>query len=125
MHYHCNDCGKDFDYLKIVTETHGFESGPYERFKLCPFCNSTHYEEVKGNYCKCCGRSLGNSEREYCNASCRRTGEKLYKKQREKKEKEKTDKMFCSVREVDDYNRRTGKNLSYGQYFAMKGAQKI
>ena len=41
--FKCRDCGEYFDESEVIVETHGFTDGLYERFKVCPFCNSSDY----------------------------------------------------------------------------------
>lgn len=123
--YHCNDCKRNFDYVKIVYEDRGLVGGQSEKVFLCPFCDSTSFTEEKGNYCKCCGRNLGNSKKDYCNDSCRRGAIREAKRALEREEKKKTNKLYIALNEVKNYNDRTGSNLSYGQYFAVKGIKRI
>jgi hypothetical protein len=49
-------------------------------------------------------------------------GEKLYARQKEQEEKRKRSPLYKAVTEVDDYNKLHGCTLSYGQYYALKGA---
>lgn len=45
--YRCGSCGHEFseDEFDFVTETHGLDTPPYERFAVCPRCGSGDYEE--------------------------------------------------------------------------------
>ena len=38
MAYRCPECGYVFDEPYIYEESHGFTSGPYEKFSVCPNC---------------------------------------------------------------------------------------
>jgi hypothetical protein len=49
-------------------------------------------------------------------------GERLFARQREQEEKRKKSPLYKAVAEVDDYNKLHGCTLSYGQYYALKGA---
>lgn len=51
--YICEDCGNTFEHPKLIQETHGLECGPYEKWNVCPHCNSSAFVET----CKCksCG----------------------------------------------------------------------
>jgi len=44
--YKCNDCGYEFEYPKIIEESHGLDTPPYERFAVCPCCLDTDYDEI-------------------------------------------------------------------------------
>lgn len=45
--FKCNDCKAEFDEPKIVFETHGFSSPPYERWAVCPRCKNNNFDEYK------------------------------------------------------------------------------
>lgn len=53
----CVECGMVFDEAKRFTETHGFDTPPYEHYTGCPFCGGA-YIPVK--YCDCCRREIIN-----------------------------------------------------------------
>ena len=117
--YYCPDCLKEFEFVKISFEKR--ESG-YERMFMCPFCDSMSYREKKGCYCRYCGLPLSRNENGYCSDTCRRAGEKLFKKQEERRRKEKDLPIVNAIAEVEKYNKLNNCNLSYGQYYALKGA---
>jgi len=119
--YYCPDCRKEFEFVKVYYEE---RDGGFERVHLCPFCDSTSFVEKKGAYCRYCGMRIGVKER-YCSTTCRRAGEKLFKKQEERERKRKNDILYKSISEVDNYNKTHNCNLSYGQYFALKGANML
>lgn len=123
--YYCENCRKEFFYARVYHERQGGANGGYERFLLCPFCNSTNFSQIKGEYCSYCGMPLRQAGRKYCSASCKKNGERLYEKEQERLSKRKTDRLILSITEVADYNKRTGNRLSYGQYFALKGVGAI
>ncbi len=41
--YYCEECGHTFDEPHEYTESHGFTSGPFERWSVCPFCGEPGY----------------------------------------------------------------------------------
>ena len=123
--YYCKNCRKEFFYARVYNQWQGGENGGYERFLLCPFCNSTDFFEKRGEYCSYCGMPLKLPGRKYCSVSCQKNGERLYEKEQKRKEKRKSDGLITSITEVADYNKRTGNRLSYGQYFALKGVGAI
>lgn len=119
--YYCPDCRKEFEFVKISFQ-HG-EKGS-EKVHLCPFCEGTSFVEKKGVYCHYCGMRIGKGEN-YCSTACRRAGEKLFKKQEENRRKRKENPLYISINEVDNYNKEHSCSLSYGQYFALKGANML
>lgn len=120
--YYCSDCRREFEFAKVY-----FEPTPKgsEKFLLCPFCDSMEFFEKKGEYCSYCGRRVPYVGKRYCCESCRRAGEKLFQRQKEQEEKRKLSPLYRAVNEVDEYNRRHGCQLSYGQYYALKGADML
>lgn len=58
--YRCDDCGVDFYKPKIVKDDHGFGDGLYERFTVCPNCNSAFWHEEEN--CLLCGESFDMAE---------------------------------------------------------------
>lgn len=36
--YKCGDCDAVFEELKVITESHGLNEPPFERFYVCPDC---------------------------------------------------------------------------------------
>ncbi len=46
----------------------------------------------------------------------------MFAKQKEQEESRKNSPLYKAVNEVDTYNKYHGCNLSYGQYYALKGA---
>ena len=119
--YYCPDCKKEFEFVKISFEQH---EGGSEKVHLCPFCDGTSFVEKRGVYCRYCGILIGRNER-YCSTACRRAGEKLFKKQEKREKKKKENPLFIAINEVDTYNETHNCNLSYGQYFALKGADML
>ena len=43
--YKYNNCGGTFEEPKICYELHGFTTGSGEKLTVCPFCDSTGFEE--------------------------------------------------------------------------------
>ncbi len=120
--YYCSECRKEFEYVKIYFQE---TPGGYERFHLCPFCSGTDFYEKKGVFCKFCGGRINIPGKEYCCETCRRAGEKLFRRQEENKKKRLASPLYQAVCEVDEYNKTHNCNLSYGQYYALKGADMI
>ena len=115
--YKCQDCKKEFPFPKKTFETHGLPHEPYEEIKLCPFCDSHNFEKIEENYCHYCGIKI-KSDENYCSPSCRKRGEEAYKRQAALKDKYNHNPIVMAVREVEEYNKATGKRLSYGEYFS-------
>ena len=123
--YHCKNCRKEFEFAKIYFEKDMQKPDTYEKFLLCPFCESTDFFEKKGLYCRYCSAKLTGSNKEYCSTACRKRGERMFKFEIMKNEKRKTDILFSAITEVNNYNKRTGCSLSYGQYYALKSTGRI
>ena len=121
--YYCKNCRKEFEFAKIYFEKQG--ENAFEKFLLCPYCDSTDFFEQKGCYCRYCGVRLRVRGREYCSYSCRKKGEELFAKELKRNERNKADILTNAIKEVDAYNKRTNCRLSYGQYFALKGVGRI
>lgn len=117
--YCCQDCKREFEYVEVVFERHSLSSPPYERIKLCPFCHSNNFSEIKENHCRFCGSRLRH-EGEYCSSSCRKRGGELKKDEDRRREFLKDSLIMKAVAEVEEFNRLNNTNYSYGQYFAMK-----
>lgn len=45
MSFMCRECHNTFDEPRACVETHGFLSGPYERFEECPWCGSCDFDD--------------------------------------------------------------------------------
>ena len=117
--YHCQDCEKDFSFVEVVFERHSLSTPPFERIKLCPFCHSDNFTEIKENHCKFCGSKLRNDD-DYCSSACRKRGRELEKEEEKRREFLKDSLVVKAVLEVEEYNRANNTKYSYGQYFAMK-----
>lgn len=59
--YICNECGNTFCEPHQHIERHGFTSGPYEVFNVCPYCGDTDYEEAFE--CDSCGQMVPVSQK--------------------------------------------------------------
>ncbi len=117
--YRCKDCGRKIVNLRKVEEKHGMVGRPYETFYLCPYCDSTNYEKMKPNYCKCCGARM-YKQVDYCCPACKKRGELMWATQEQRKKAWLEHPLYKAIKEVDEYNRVNGTQLSYGQYFAVK-----
>lgn len=120
--YYCSACGGEFEYARVY-----FEPRPKgnERLLLCPFCDSMDFHEKRGEYCSYCGRKVPVSGNRFCSDSCKSAGERLFLRQKEQEEKRRKSPLYKAVTEVDNYNKLHGCTLSYGQYYALKGAGMI
>ena len=119
--YRCTDCKGEFDFLKIVFGTHGLDTPPYEKLKLCPYCGSSEYERRENMHCKFCGRRLKEAG-EYCSKECEKAGRRYYEREQENCRIFKSSPVAMAVMEVADYNRAHGTKYSYGKYFSLKEA---
>lgn len=117
--YNCKDCGREFLYPRKVIERHGLAHGPFEEIRLCPFCSSDNFEREEPSYCRYCGARVKRGE-EYCSPACEKKGREAWARQARLKEKYNQDPLVLATREVAEYNKRTGKRLSYGEYFSGK-----
>lgn len=115
--YYCQDCEKEFKNKKVIIETHDLSSEPYERIEVCPFCNGTNVKKKPTRYCMCCGARM-SGEGDYCSTTCRRRGEYLWAKERSQKEQWAKHPLNIAIKQVEQYNKEHGTNLSYGQFFA-------
>ena len=117
--YNCKDCGREFLYPKKATEHHGLRLGPYEQIRLCPFCNSDNFIKEEPSYCRYCGARVKKGE-EYCSPACEKKGREAWDREAQLKESRNHDPLILAIREVAEYNKKTGKRLSYGEYFSGK-----
>lgn len=118
--YYCKNCRCEFEEPKIIIETHGLSSPPYESFCVCPFCRSTDFSEIRIKYCHACGARLyGDNNTNYCNDSCRITDIRLRKKEATHRKKINESPLATLIREVDKYNAEHNTKVSYGQYVAL------
>ncbi len=115
--YKCKDCRKEFRVPKKIFEKHGQQNAPFEELLVCPFCNSHLFFKAENRYCHYCGIRV-RSGRDYCSAECEQKGIKAYRAQAERKEKLSRNPLMVAIREVEAYNKATGKRLSYGEYIA-------
>ena len=119
--YRCKDCKREFEFVKIVFETHGLDTPPYERLRLCPYCGSSEYEREENTHCRFCGKRL-REPGEYCSKECEEAGIRYYKREQKNRELFKSSKIAQAVTEVADYNKTHGTKYSYGRYFCLKEA---
>ncbi len=118
--YACKDCKKTFKKYKTVTETHSLPDTPFEEIPACPFCGGRQIMILEVQHCKCCGARM-YGKKDYCSEACRRRGEYLYALERKRRAAWLQHPLYLAIKEVEEYNRKTGRKLSYGQYFALKG----
>lgn len=59
--YICNECGRKFEELKVITEhfPYGESSAPYDWY-VCPYCEDTDVSEMEE--CSRCGRHISKDE---------------------------------------------------------------
>jgi len=63
--YICNDCGEVFEDCKVVYEPHPYGMGSaYEKWYLCPHCDSTDIDEAKE--CERCGEYFADLRKGLC-----------------------------------------------------------
>ena len=41
--YYCKECGRTFEEPHDYVERHGFASGPFESWSVCPYCGEPGY----------------------------------------------------------------------------------
>ncbi|MCQ2478074.1 MAG: hypothetical protein MJ091_02490 [Clostridia bacterium] len=75
--------------------------------------------EEKIFHCRCCGARLKDGKTEYCNERCRRRGQRLWRLEQIRRRKWLSDPIGHTVRNVEEYNKSHGTNLSYGQFVAQ------
>lgn len=117
--YHCKECGKKFERPKIVKETHNLNGPPFEKFALCPFCNSTNFNEIIIKHCHCCGARLKPHQIEFCSDECKITAEKLRLEEYKRLKKLNENPLVIMIKEVDEYNATHNTKFSYGQYVTL------
>ena len=117
--YFCNNCKTEFDWPIKVYEKHTLSGPPYESRYVCPPCRSTDHQKLYSEYCHCCGAKLKVKGMDYCCDKCKRKGEKLWRTQTARKKLICDSALYQKVREAEEYNRKHGANLSYGQYVAL------
>ncbi len=122
--YICHECGYEFQNPAKTKETHGLSNPPFEIICICPRCNSTNFEKFQTDFCRCCGARLKENQNDYCSPSCEKRGEKLWKREINKKRILTDSPIFKVVRENEKYNKLHGTNLSYGQFSALLSSKK-
>lgn len=43
--FRCDNCKRSFERAQIIEETHGLDCPPYEKVAVCPYCESTDFNE--------------------------------------------------------------------------------
>lgn len=119
--YYCTDCKKRFFDPKIYFERHDNLPPPYEKHILCPYCESEKITYLEARHCKCCGAKLPyNNKGDYCDCACKRRGEKLWRLEAKRRKERLLSPLYSAVRELEEYNKENGINMSYGKYFGLK-----
>ena len=121
---YCYECGSNFETPKKIYEKHCLDTQPYEVLLVCPFCKSSHISEENTSHCRCCGSKLPLGRREYCSKECEEKGKTMWEKQRRKKKKALLNPLNLTVKELENYNKTQGTNLSYGEYVSLKNQKK-
>ena len=122
--YICHECGYEFENPVKATEKHTLSSPPFEIICVCPRCASTNYEKSQSDFCRCCGAKLKANQTDYCSVSCRKRGEKLWKRELGRKKALVDSPLFKILRENEVYNKKHGTRLSYGQFTALLSSKK-
>ena len=117
--YYCTECNSKFNNIKQIYEKHNLSTPPYEKVLCCPFCGGKEIKEMVYTHCKCCGARMKNTNREYCSDICEKKGKKIWEKQNQKINKEKSNPINKVLRELNEYNKKSKSKLSYGQYVAF------
>lgn len=122
--FYCKECGFEFEKPIKQYESHRLSYPPYERQYLCPNCKGTSISQKTVTHCRCCGAKIKENGSTYCSKECKIKGEKLWKKEIEKKQLQLSNPINILVREIEEYNKRNKTNYSYGQYIAYVYSKK-
>jgi len=117
--YYCPDCGLEFEKPLKTFCTHSFTSPPYEKKYCCPDCKGESFFEKNTTHCRCCGAKLRSGAIEFCSDSCRKKGEKLWKREIKRRKLNTENPINNIVRQLEIYNKTHGTDYSYGQYIAI------
>ena len=117
--YYCFDCNRKFEKPLIINERHGLSSPPFEKFSVCPFCESTDFKEISASYCRCCGARISKTENDFCSNACKSRYEQLKRNENKRKKQLEESELYSLLREVEQYNKSHKTNFSYGQYVAV------
>mgnify|MGYP003294998043 CR=1 FL=1 len=117
--FFCTNCGNEFNSPETLYENHELNTPPYEAIYVCPRCKSTDYQNAKYRYCHCCGARLNKNQNLYCSSRCEANGKKLYKLEQSRQKILADSVLYKLVREIEDYNFKNQKKLSYGQYVSL------
>lgn len=115
--YYCKDCKKEFKIPKVINETHFMPSGE-EVYRVCPICLSKNVIKKPPRFCKYCGARL-YVKGDYCNKTCERRAKEVWERERRRKRDWLASALYSAIKEVENYNKEHGTNLSYGQYFGV------
>ena len=122
--YICLECNYEFEKPVKLQEKHGLDTPQFEIICVCPKCKTTNYQEIMSQFCRCCGAKLKANQYDYCSETCKKRGEQLWQKELKQKKLLEDNPLYKIIRENEKYNKQTGKNLSYGQFTALKSREK-
>ncbi len=114
----CMDCGKIFETPKEFYEKHALDAPPYERHLYCGSCGG-EVIPLKPSYCYACGARLPMGRKKFCNNDCRRQGERLWRRQRERLKRMALSPVNKIIRMLEGYNREHQTRYSYGQFVSL------
>ena len=117
--YICTSCEREFKAPAILKERHNNSHPPFESICVCPYCQSTDYEDKTIRYCRCCGAKLSTQKSDYCSEGCKSNGEKLWQREIDRKKLLTDSPLYKLVREIEIYNHTHKGRLSYGQYVSL------
>lgn len=122
--YICLECNCEFEKPVLLQEKHKLSCPPYEIICVCPKCKTENYQKIRSEFCRCCGARLKEDQQDYCCDSCKKRGERLWQKELKRKKLLEDNPLCKIIRENEAYNKQRSKNLSYGQFVALKNSQK-
>ncbi len=117
--YRCTDCERNFENYAVLGETHGMSGQPYEKIIVCPYCCSSAVEQIKANFCRCCGVRLKQRQKEYCSKQCRIRGFKLWQLEARRKRSLLASPINILIKELEQFNKLHKTRYSYGQYVGL------
>ena len=122
--YICLECNYEFEKPVLLQEKHGLVTPPFEVICVCPKCKTENFEKIRSRFCRCCGAKLKENQYDYCSEPCKKRGEQLWQKELKRKKLLEDNPLYKIIRENEAYNKKYGKNLSYGQFTALKFIEK-
>ncbi len=116
--YVCTDCGRKFEKPLKIKESETEALTVARSYFVCPECKSENIKEKPIRYCKCCGRRMGDTNENYCSLTCKKQGEILFERQRQRGIHIKNSPIYKTVRMLEAYNKEHKTFLTYGQFTA-------